>query len=60
MRAALAARLPRLSGNTDTTHIKSILAKLGLPDRVHVVIWGFEHGLAPRDGLHERNSFTRE
>ena len=49
-----------LTGNTVKTHIKSILAKLGLPDRVHVVIWGFEHGLAQRDGIRERNSNTRE
>ena len=49
-----------LTGNTVKTHIKSILAKLGLPDRVHVVIWGFEHGLAPRDGIRERNSTTGE
>ena len=49
-----------LTGNTVKTHIKSILAKLHLPDRVHVVIWGFEHGLAQRDGIRERNSNTRE
>ena len=49
-----------LTANTVKTHIKSILAKLGLPDRVHVVIWGFEHGLASRNGIPERNSNTRE
>ena len=37
-----------MTGNTVKTHIKAILAKLGLPDRVHVVIWGFENGLAGR------------
>jgi DNA-binding NarL/FixJ family response regulator len=31
--------------NTVKTHIAAILAKLGLPDRVHVVIWAYEHGL---------------
>jgi DNA-binding NarL/FixJ family response regulator len=34
-----------LTGNTVKTHVASILAKLGLPDRVHVVIWVYEHGL---------------
>lgn len=34
-----------LTGNTVKTHVKSILAKLGLPDRVHVVIWAYEHGV---------------
>lgn len=37
-----------LTGNTVKTHIASIFAKLGLPDRVHVVIWAFENGLAVR------------
>ena len=37
-----------LTGNTVKTHIASILAKLGLPDRVHVVVWAFENGLAGR------------
>lgn len=41
-----------LTGNTVKTHIASILAKLRLPDRVHVVIWAFENGLAGR--AHER------
>jgi DNA-binding NarL/FixJ family response regulator len=35
-----------MTGNTVKTHIRSILAKLGLPDRVHVVIWAYEHGLS--------------
>lgn len=35
-----------LTGNTVKTHVRSILGKLDLPDRVHVVIWAFEHGIA--------------
>jgi DNA-binding NarL/FixJ family response regulator len=42
-----------LTGNTVKTHIRSILAKLGVPDRVHVVIWGFENGLAGRERRRE-------
>lgn len=34
-----------LTGNTVKTHVKSILAKLGLPDRIHVVIWAYEQGV---------------
>ena len=41
----VAARL-YLTGNTVKTHVRSILAKLDLADRVHVVIWAFEHGIA--------------
>ncbi|MFF2275345.1 response regulator [Agromyces sp. NPDC058126] len=37
-----------LTGNTVKTHVKAILAKLELPDRVHVVIWAYEHGLVSR------------
>ncbi|MFE6965921.1 response regulator [Agromyces sp. NPDC057679] len=37
-----------LTGNTVKTHVKAILAKLELPDRVHVVIWAYERGLVPR------------
>ncbi|GAA1786176.1 response regulator transcription factor [Agromyces lapidis] len=37
-----------LTGNTVKTHVKAILAKLELPDRVHVVIWAYEHGLVVR------------
>ncbi|TFV81650.1 response regulator transcription factor [Microbacterium sp. dk485] len=44
---AIAARL-YLTTNTVKTHVKSILAKLGLPDRIHVVIWAYEHGVAGR------------
>ncbi|WP_312855202.1 response regulator transcription factor [Agromyces agglutinans] len=35
----------RLTGNTVKTHVAAVLVKLALPDRVHVVIWAFEHGL---------------
>ena len=49
-----------LTGNTVKTHIKAILAKLGLADRVHVVIWGFEHGLAGREGTSQHKSDARE
>ena len=41
----VAARL-YLTGNTVKTHVRSILSKLDLADRVHVVIWAFEHGIA--------------
>ncbi|MBD3941139.1 response regulator transcription factor [Microbacterium sp. NEAU-LLC] len=34
-----------LSENTVKSHVKAILAKLGLPDRVHVVIWAYENGV---------------
>jgi DNA-binding NarL/FixJ family response regulator len=34
-----------LSENTVKTHVKAVLAKLGLPDRVHVVIWAYENGV---------------
>ncbi len=38
-----------LSPNTVKTHVKSVLAKLDVPDRVHVVIWAYENGvLRPR------------
>jgi DNA-binding NarL/FixJ family response regulator len=42
-----------MTGNTVKTHVRSILAKLGLPDRVHVVIWGYEHGLRVPEGPRE-------
>lgn len=43
------ARRLFLSENTVKTHVKAVLAKLGLPDRIHVVIWAYEHGvLRPR------------
>lgn len=37
-----------LTTNTVKTHVKAILAKLGLPDRIQVVIWAYEHGVAGR------------
>ncbi|WP_243229354.1 response regulator transcription factor [Microbacterium sp. CIAB417] len=44
------ARALFLSANTVKTHVKAVLAKLGLPDRVHVVIWAYENGvLRPGD-----------
>ncbi|HCS62394.1 MAG TPA: DNA-binding response regulator [Microbacterium sp.] len=39
------ARRLFLSANTVKTHVKAVLAKLGLPDRIHVVIWAYEHGV---------------
>jgi DNA-binding NarL/FixJ family response regulator len=42
-----------MTGNTVKTHVRSILAKLDLPDRVHVVIWGYEHGLGRSEGRRE-------
>jgi DNA-binding NarL/FixJ family response regulator len=32
---------------TVKTHVKRILMKLGLRDRIHAVIFAFEHGLVP-------------
>jgi DNA-binding NarL/FixJ family response regulator len=49
-----------MTANTVKTHVRSILAKLGLPDRVHVVIWGFENGLAGQERHRERDSDLRE
>ena len=44
------ARTLFLSENTVRTHVKAVLAKLGVPDRIHVVIWAYEHGvLRPAD-----------
>jgi DNA-binding NarL/FixJ family response regulator len=42
----IAARL-YLSEGTVKTHVGRILAKLGLRDRVHIVIFAYEHGLIP-------------
>lgn len=39
------ARRLYLSPNTVKTHVKAVLAKLGLPDQIHVVIWAYEHGV---------------
>lgn len=40
------ARSLFLSANTVKTHVKAVLAKLDLPDRVHVVIWAYENSVA--------------
>lgn len=34
-----------LTENTVKTHVRSVLAKLGLPDRIQVVIWAYENGV---------------
>jgi DNA-binding NarL/FixJ family response regulator len=39
------ARTLFLSENTVKTHVKAVLAKLGVPDRIHVVIWAYERGV---------------
>ena len=39
------ARALFLSANTVKTHVKAVLAKLGLADRLHVVIWAYENGI---------------
>ncbi|WP_102193339.1 response regulator transcription factor [Microbacterium aurantiacum] len=39
------ARRLFLSVNTVKTHVKAVLAGLGVPDRVHVVIWAYENGV---------------
>jgi len=44
------ARRLFLSENTVKTHVKSVLAKLGLPDRIHVVIWAYERGVLRPQG----------
>jgi DNA-binding NarL/FixJ family response regulator len=42
--AEIAARL-FLSAGTVKIHVSRILAKLGLRDRLHLVIWAYEHRL---------------
>ena len=43
--AEIAASL-HISDNTVKTHVARVLSKLGLRDRVHAVIFGYESGLA--------------
>jgi DNA-binding NarL/FixJ family response regulator len=44
------ARALFLTGNTVKTHVKSILQKLGLGDRIQVVIWAYENGVIEPGG----------
>lgn len=44
------ARTLFLTENTVKTHVKAILAKLGLRDRIHVVIWAYENGIVRPGG----------
>ncbi|MFV0374520.1 response regulator [Microbacterium sp.] len=39
-----------LTENTVKTHVRSVLSKLGLPDRVQVVIWAYENGVVSPGG----------
>ncbi|KRE30514.1 response regulator transcription factor [Agromyces sp. Soil535] len=41
-----------LTGNTVKTHVKAILAKLGLSDRIQVVIWAYEQGIVQPGEAH--------
>lgn len=47
MRELRAAHDLHLSANTVSTHIKRIVARLQLRDRVQAVILGYECGLGP-------------
>ncbi len=48
--AEIGARL-FLTENTVKTHVRAVLARLGLRDRIQVVIWAYENGLVqPGDG----------
>jgi DNA-binding NarL/FixJ family response regulator len=43
----IAARL-HVTEATVKTHVGHIMAKLGLRDRIHIVIFAYDHGLVPR------------
>ncbi|WP_156761881.1 response regulator [Microbacterium karelineae] len=46
-----------LTENTVKTHVRAVLAGLGLPDRIQVVIWAYENGLVtPGDGAEDHPS----
>lgn len=42
------AQEARIARATVKTHVSNVLAKLGLTSRLQVVVWAYEHGLAPR------------
>lgn len=45
-----------LSDNTVKTHVKAVLAGLGLSDRIQVVIWAYENGLVqPGESLDDED-----
>lgn len=44
--AKLAAAL-QISAATVKTHVSNVLAKLGLGSRLQLVVWAYDHGLAP-------------
>jgi DNA-binding NarL/FixJ family response regulator len=48
-----------VSGNTVKTHVARVLAKLGLRDRVHVVIFAYQSGLRPGELHRSRYDLRR-